>query len=82
MVRARLDSRWYLSSKKVSAAELKCLSIGPEDFHGDWITSAHDRSYEHARLAHSAVLSGLAFQWLRGRCRPPPTSRRLRVARR
>jgi len=36
VVRARLDRRGYPTGKKVSAKELRELSIERDDFHGDW----------------------------------------------
>jgi Rhodopirellula transposase DDE domain len=35
-VRARLDRRRYPTGKKVSAKELRELTIERDDFHGDW----------------------------------------------
>ena len=36
VVRARLDRRKYPTGKKVSAKEMRALSIERNDFHGDW----------------------------------------------
>ncbi|HKO47491.1 MAG TPA: ISAzo13 family transposase, partial [Polyangiaceae bacterium] len=44
VVRARLDRRRYPIGKKVSAAELKALSIEPDGFHGDWNYVVRPRS--------------------------------------
>ena len=35
-MRARLDRRRYPIGKKVSAKELRELTIEPDAFHGDW----------------------------------------------
>jgi hypothetical protein len=36
VVRARLDRRRYATGKKVSAKDLRALTVEPDTFHGDW----------------------------------------------